>query len=89
MAALAAARHANATGLTTADVERIITQAVVEAEHVRLPVAIAVVDREGNRLGGFRMQGVCPGPQACDGPEIRGHGRKDGSLEGVTVPVDR
>jgi len=90
VAALAAARHANATGLTTADVERIITQAVVEAEHVRLPVAIAVVDREGNRLGGFRMQGVCPGPQACDGPEIRGHGRKDGSLEDVTVPaIDR
>ncbi|MBI1851337.1 MAG: heme-binding protein [Planctomycetes bacterium] len=40
--------------LSQADVEAIITQAVTQAETLRVPVVIAVTDRDGNVLGAFR-----------------------------------
>jgi uncharacterized protein GlcG (DUF336 family) len=48
----------HAAGLGAADVERIIAQGIAEARALGLPVAIAVVDREGNALGVFRMAGA-------------------------------
>ena len=54
LATLLWTRPANAgAALTAADVERIIAQAVAEAERVRLRVTVAVVDHEGNVLGLF------------------------------------
>jgi len=56
LATLLWTRPANAGAvLTAADVERIIAQAVAEAERVRLRVTVAVVDHEGNVLGLFKM----------------------------------
>ncbi|TNE33702.1 MAG: hypothetical protein EP350_03560 [Alphaproteobacteria bacterium] len=46
-----------AESLSIADVQRIIAQAVGEAQRRGLPGTIAVVDRVGNVLGVFRMNG--------------------------------
>ena len=45
-------------GLTADDVRTIIAQGAAKAQQLRLPVTIAVVDREGNQLGIFRMAGA-------------------------------
>jgi uncharacterized protein GlcG (DUF336 family) len=47
--------------LTAADVDRIIAQAVQEAQARGRPATIAVVDRVGNVLGVFRMNGAITG----------------------------
>jgi uncharacterized protein GlcG (DUF336 family) len=47
-----------AEALTIADVQRIIAQAVGEAQARNLPSVIAVVDRVGNVLAVFRMNGA-------------------------------
>ncbi|MFN0280290.1 MAG: heme-binding protein [Pyrinomonadaceae bacterium] len=44
--------------LTQADVERIIAQAVSQAAAMNQRVTVAVVDKEGNRLGTFAMTGT-------------------------------
>ncbi|WP_037553254.1 heme-binding protein [Sphingopyxis sp. LC363] len=44
--------------LTTADVERVLAQAIAEAQARGLPSVIAVTDRVGNVLGVFRMTGA-------------------------------
>ncbi len=44
--------------LTVADVQQIIAQAVAEAQARNKPAAIAIVDRVGNLLALFRMNGV-------------------------------
>jgi uncharacterized protein GlcG (DUF336 family) len=65
--------------LTQADVERIIGQAAAKAEQVGLPVAIAVVDKEGEILGAFRMAG------ARTATTLRGRGRDGEGLEAATL----
>lgn len=52
------AARAATPALSAADVTRIIGQAVAEARAVGLPVAIAVVDHEGNVLGTHAMPGA-------------------------------
>lgn len=47
-----------AEALTTGDVERILAQAIAEAQARSLPSVIAVTDRVGNVLGVFRMIGA-------------------------------
>jgi len=44
--------------LTTTDVQGLITRAVELADRIGASIAVAVVDREGNVLGVFRMTGV-------------------------------
>lgn len=44
--------------LTAADVQEIITHAVEQAERLGITAAVAVLDREGNVLGVFRMTGA-------------------------------
>jgi uncharacterized protein GlcG (DUF336 family) len=44
--------------LTAGEVQTIIAQAATQAQSVRLPVTIAVVDHEGTVLGLFRMAGA-------------------------------
>jgi uncharacterized protein GlcG (DUF336 family) len=44
--------------LTVADVQKVIAQAVAEAQARNAPATIAVVDRVGNVLGVFRMNGA-------------------------------
>ncbi len=45
-------------GLTASDVETIIAQAVAKAQQVNLRVTVAVVDKEANVLGIFKMTGA-------------------------------
>ena len=47
-----------AESLSVADVQKIMAQAVGEAQSRNLPAVIAVVDRVGNVLGVFRMNGA-------------------------------
>lgn len=47
-----------AEALTVADVERVLAQAIAEAQARNLPSVIAVTDRVGNVLGVFRMNGA-------------------------------
>ena len=47
-----------AEALTTADVERVLAQAIAEAQARSLPSVIAVTDRVGNVLGVFSMTGA-------------------------------
>lgn len=48
----------DAASLSTAEVARIIAQAALEASAQQTPATIAVVDRVGNVLGVYRMQGA-------------------------------
>src|ERR1700744_70893 len=58
---------ANASSfLTEADVQQIIAQAVAEATTQHKPAVIAVVDRVGNVLGVYRMDGAPPTIQIRD-----------------------
>jgi uncharacterized protein GlcG (DUF336 family) len=67
--------------LTTADVERIIAQAVAEARARNTPAVIAVVDRVGNVLAVFSMNGA----RATARTRARSEGNTD--VQGVTVPA--
>jgi len=66
--------------LTADDVRRIIAQAVAQAEASGLKATIAVVDKEGNVLGIFAMNGANPNTLISAGRAPRG------GLEGKIVP---
>ncbi len=68
------------TFLTAADVQDVIARAVAEAQARNAPATIAVVDRVGNVLGVFAMNGA---PTTFT---VRTPGRTvDGGLEGVSI----
>ena len=69
-----------ASFLTTAEVGTIIAQAVAEAQAQGTPATIAVVDRVGNVLGVFRMNG------SSATVEVSSQRGVSGGLEGVDVP---
>ena len=72
-----------ATSLSVADVENVIAQAVAEAQARDVDATIAVVDRVGNVLGVFRMNGAATSVTvASPGPAV------NGGLEGVNVVPD-
>lgn len=71
------------TALSTADVNRIVQQAAAEAAAQGSPATIAVVDRVGNVLGVFQMNGAPGNVRITSQKGIpAGNG-----LEGVTVPA--
>ena len=65
--------------LTVSDVERVIAQAVGEAQARNAPATIAVVDRVGNVLGVFRMVGGAATFAIHSGRNVQG------GLEGIDV----
>ena len=67
--------------LTTAEVQQIIAQAVAEAQARALPATIVVVDRVGNVLAAFRMNGANDGLAVPASPSGINH-----DLQGVNVP---
>ncbi|MEO1137545.1 MAG: hypothetical protein AAFW68_13215, partial [Pseudomonadota bacterium] len=69
--------------LTVSEVETVIAQAVEEARARSTPATIAVVDRVGNVLGVFVMNGARATTQVREGPA----GTPDTSLQGVDVPA--
>ena len=72
-----------ATSLSVADIEFVIAQAVAEAQARSINATIAVVDRVGNVLAVFRMNG------AATAITIRSPGATvDGGLEGVDIVPD-
>ena len=70
------------TNLTVAEVNRILSQAVLEAQTRNVLGTIAVVDRSGNVLGVFRMTG------ASTTATINGGRGVTGGLEGASVPSE-
>lgn len=70
-----------AESLTVTDVQTIIAQAVTKAQQIGLKVTLAVVDREGNVLGVFKMTG------ARADTIIGVPGKPAGGLQGVSVPA--
>jgi uncharacterized protein GlcG (DUF336 family) len=71
---------ANASSLlTVADVQDVIARAVAEAQARSTPATIAVVDRVGNVLGVFAMNGA---PSTFT---VRSRPNVDGGLEGVNI----
>ncbi len=71
-----------ATRLGVPDVERVIAQAVAEADARGVAATIAVVDRVGNVLGVFRMTG------AAGGVTITSGANRTGGLDGVNIVPD-
>ena len=69
--------------LSAADVQTVISRAVAEAEARGRPATIAVVDRVGNVLGVFRMNGADPDVTIDGGRGVAG------GLEGLTIIPDR
>lgn len=67
--------------LSSAEVERIIAQAVAEAQAQSLPVTIAVVDRVGNVLAVFGMNGA---DERLSIPEVPG---QDFDFQGLSLPA--
>jgi len=67
--------------LTSAEVGRIIAQGVAEAQARGLPGTFAVVDRVGNVLAVFVMNGANPQLRVPDAPNGNNH-----DLQGVNVP---
>jgi len=65
--------------LSSADVERVISQAVAEAAARGQPATIAVVDRVGNVLGVFQMTGAAASVTITSGTGVTG------GLEGVNI----
>ena len=70
--------------LTVADVERVISLAVAEAQARNLPSTIAVVDRVGNVLGVFVMNGANLGLKIPDAP-VGASSNTD--LQGLNLPA--
>ena len=64
--------------LTVADVQQVLAQAIFEAQARNLNATIAVVDRVGNVLGVFRMDGAAPTFTITSGTGATG------GLEGVS-----
>jgi hypothetical protein len=74
---------ATPTALTVADVERVVRQAVHEAQARGSAATIAVVDRVGNVVAVFRMTGAAPTFTISSGRGV------SGGLEGVaTLPAE-
>ena len=72
-----------ATSLAVADVEGVIARAVAEAQARNVSATIAVVDRVGNVLAVFRMNGAATSVTVrSPGPAI------SGGLEGVNIVPD-
>lgn len=67
------------TRLSAADVGRVIAQAVQEAQALNAPATIAVVDRVGNVLGVFRMNGARATVTISSGRGV------SGGLEGIAI----
>jgi hypothetical protein len=67
--------------LSTADVQRVLAQGVAEAQARRLPASLAVVDRVGNVLAVFVMNGADARLVVPRGPNGSMH-----DLQGVDVP---
>jgi uncharacterized protein GlcG (DUF336 family) len=67
--------------LSSGEVERILAQGVAEAQAQGLPATLAVVDRVGNVLAVFAMNGANPRLQVPRGPDGSQH-----DLQGVDVP---
>jgi uncharacterized protein GlcG (DUF336 family) len=70
--------------LTVTDVERVISLAVAEAQARNLPSTIAVVDRVGNVLGVFVMNGANLSLKVPDAP---GGPSSNTDLQGVNLPA--
>ena len=68
-----------ATNLTVADVNRVVSQAVLEAQSRGALATIAVSDRVGNILGVFRMTGAAATFTITSGRAVTG------GLEGVNI----
>ncbi|MGH8051456.1 MAG: heme-binding protein [Arenimonas sp.] len=68
--------------LTVVDVEKIISQAVGEAQARNIRGTVAVVDRVGNVLGVFRMTGASPTFTIRSGRSVTG------GLEGISILPD-
>lgn len=68
--------------LTVADVQSVIAQGVAEAKAQGKPATIVVIDRVGNVLGAFQMNGA---PQTFVFNGARGQPFGTGGLEGVSV----
>jgi hypothetical protein len=69
--------------LTVPDVQRIIAQAVAEARASNRPAVIAVVDRVGNVLAIFRMNGAPQNLKIADAPN-----GQNIDLQGLVVPAE-
>ena len=67
--------------LTTGEVQQIIAQAVAEAQARGRPATIVVVDRVGNVLAAFQMNGANTGLAVPASPSGVNH-----DLQGVSVP---
>jgi uncharacterized protein GlcG (DUF336 family) len=80
------------TGLTQDDVKTIIAQAVAQAEASGFNATIAVVDREGNVLGVFVMNGAPANTRVGILPGVPTRGKcpipPGPGLEGLLVPSD-
>jgi uncharacterized protein GlcG (DUF336 family) len=70
-----------AGNLSSSEVQTLIAQAVSAASQLNRPVTVAVVDREGNVLGVFKMT------NAPADTLIRGGGTAGRGLEGLSVPA--
>ena len=68
--------------LTVADVQRVLGQAVAEAKALGVPATIAVVDRVGNVLAVYRMNGARATVTIGSGRDVVG------GLEGLLVPSE-
>ena len=68
--------------LSTTDVERVVRQAVHEAQTRNAPATVAVVDRVGNVLAVFRMTGAAPTATVSSSRGVTG------GLEGAVVPAE-
>jgi uncharacterized protein GlcG (DUF336 family) len=78
-----------AESLSVADVQKIIAQAVGEAKARNLPSTIAVVDRVGNVLGVFRMNGANANLTTSKFIPFTGANNPRSVLaQGVTVPAE-
>jgi len=74
------------TFLTIPDTKEIIARAVAEAQAQGVAATIAVVDRVGNVLAVFEMQGALTSVTITSAPDADQKGA-DGGLEGVPVPA--
>lgn len=72
--------RATAGDISATEVQQLLAQAVSAASALNRPVTVAVVDREANVLGVFKMTG------APASTVIRGGGTIGGGLEGLSVP---
>jgi uncharacterized protein GlcG (DUF336 family) len=70
-----------AEALTQSDVQNILAQGINEAQARNLPATFAVVDRVGNVLAVFAMNGANPALAVPRGPNGSSH-----DLQGVNVP---